>query len=453
MRGGSARVQPDYLPERANRRVGLLPRGQEHAVLELRLHAVGRLADGRLEHRQRLDGLALGTEHPGLRHQRLDVAGILGEHLVDEAVRLGRLLLVERDRGEPVARRREAVGRRRGGGQHLPRFVHAPEAHVELAERNPCVGRVVVGGERLEVRFGVGRPVPRQVERRQRTVGQPVVGLELERLLENRLRFLTAIGAPEEVGEPQLRGHRRRLDLDGPPERLLGFLGVALGHLQRAEVGVAAALLGRQRDGGLDLLDGAIEVLHACGGVAQQDLRVHALRIDSQGLFRPRARVLELAREQQAAARLHLRLDVVGHEVGRPDVFGHGPDRVAQVRVGFGQLEPGFAVPLVDAHRVAVLDDGVGVLALRDQRVTVGDVLPLGFVVVARTCRGRHGHRDETRVQRLTESCHRSLPRLAPEHCPARILRSHLDGRLPSSLTSSIPRPTRPTARCHSASC
>ena len=131
--------------------------------------------------------------------------------------------------------------------------------------------------------------------------------------------------------------------------------------------------------------------------------------------MRTRRRVLELTGEQQDASRLQLRLGVLGHQIGCPDVLAPGPPPVAVLGVGLGQLETRLAEARVLLHGVAILDDGFLDLLLLPERVPTLHVLALGDFRVARA-RGdqRGGQQDGQHDAALESWGHLVLLRIHP---------------------------------------
>ena len=164
-------------------------------------------------------------------------------------------------------------------------------------------------------------------------------------------------GAPEELPQRELRGHRLRVGRDGLPERGLGLREVAAGRLDGAEVG----LPGRGRvelQRLLHLLQRAVEVLEARQRVGAQHERVDVLRVDGERLVGARLRVLGPPGQQQQRARL---------AAGRPRPSAAGPPRAPTRRArrrrspAAGRRRPASGAPARTSgpsHRVAVLQDG-----------------------------------------------------------------------------------------------
>ena len=88
-------------------------------------------------------------------------------------------------------------------------------------------------------------------------------------------------------------------------------------------------MLGRVgRDSCLVLGDGAVEILQSRKGVTTKDLRFRILLVVLEDLVCTCACVLESAGQQQSLRRLDLCVDVRREQVGSPDVFLDGVDRI-----------------------------------------------------------------------------------------------------------------------------
>ena len=207
------------------------------------------------------------------------------------------------------------------------------------------------------------------MKERQHAIGEEIVGGDLEGAFERtRGVGLAAIG-PVEVRQSEMGSGRLRIGLDGLPERSFRIRLSPRGLLEGPEADVAERVVRIEPDGFLNFFDGAIDIPQAGEGVAEQDLRIHVAAIEREGIVGARRRVLELTREQQHAARLQLRLDVLRQQVRRADVLAGRSRPVSILNIGLGEAEARFAETRILLEGVAILNNRFADLLLAHEPI------------------------------------------------------------------------------------
>ena len=290
-----------------------------------------------------------------------------------------------------------------GAGRLLRQRLQDADSVVE-----PSRGDVVVrqlkgrlgdagGGDRLEMRFGLRGPIGADVEDGQRSVGQDVLGVHIQRALQRRLRSFGVRRGPLEIGQGQPGFDGARIDFNGLQESGLGQVPIALGHAQGSQVAIGQPATGLQFDGALDLAHGAVQVLQARERVAQNELRLHVGGIAIDDREDPRARVLELSCQHQERCGLDLGVVVLGQQVGRSYVLSKRGGGIATGRVGLGQLQARLTVLGVLLDGVPELDDRLLEFLFRHEALSVLEERLFGlFGVATRTDQDacQRGHHD-----------------------------------------------------------
>ncbi len=185
------------------------------------------------------------------------------------------------------------------------------------------------------------------------------------------------------MGSDRLRLERHRLAEGG-----LGFLALAAGQPQRAEVAVQRGL-GIEADGQLHLLERLVEVREPGQRVGPQHQRVGVGRRQRDRLVGAGARLLEPPREQQQRSGADLDVGPLRQQVGRLDELRQRPRLIADLVEALGELELRVGELRLLGDGVAVLEDRLGQPALGGEA--------LGRVVVALRALAAGGHAGRER--------------------------------------------------------